>query len=49
MTHQAAAVVRKQIIVNAPQERAFDVFTRRFGDFKPREHNLLAAPITETG
>ncbi len=48
MTHPAAAVVRKQIVVNAPQERAFDVFTRRFGDFKPREHNLLAAPITET-
>jgi uncharacterized protein YndB with AHSA1/START domain len=41
-------VVRKQIIVDAPQEQAFDVFTRRFGDFKPREHNLLSAPITET-
>ena len=24
------------------------MFTERFGDFKPREHNLLAAPIAET-
>ena len=48
MTQTSAAVVRKQIVVDAPQERAFDVFTRRLGDFKPREHNLLAAPITET-
>src|SRR5690606_33295351 len=23
-------------------------FTQRFGDFKPREHNLLGAPIAET-
>ena len=48
MTQTSDAVVRKQIVVDAPQEQAFDVFTRRFGDFKPREHNLLGAPITET-
>ena len=29
-------------------DRAFAVFTERFGDFKPPEHNLLAAPIAET-
>ena len=40
--------VQKQIIVEAPVERAFEVFTARFGDFKPPEHNLLAAPIVET-
>jgi uncharacterized protein YndB with AHSA1/START domain len=40
--------VRHQIVVNAPIERAFAVFTERFGDFKPKEHNLLAAPIAET-
>ena len=28
----------------APIERAFTVFTERFGDFKPPEHNLLGAP-----
>jgi uncharacterized protein YndB with AHSA1/START domain len=44
----AAAVVRKKIVVDASIERAFRVFTDRFGDFKPPEHNLLGAPITET-
>jgi uncharacterized protein YndB with AHSA1/START domain len=49
MTHAAApAVVRKQIVVEAPIERAFTVFTERFGDFKPPEHNLLAVPIAQT-
>jgi len=32
----------------APIERAFTVFTERFGDFKPPEHNMLGAPIAET-
>jgi uncharacterized protein YndB with AHSA1/START domain len=41
-------VVRRQVIVDAPIDRAFGVFVERFGDFKPREHNLLGAPITET-
>jgi uncharacterized protein YndB with AHSA1/START domain len=40
--------VRRQILVNAPIGDAFKVFTERFGDFKPREHNLLEAPIAET-
>ena len=40
--------VAHHVVVNAPIERAFAVFTERFGDFKPREHNLLAAPIAET-
>jgi uncharacterized protein YndB with AHSA1/START domain len=42
------AVVRRQIVVDAPIERAFCVFTERFGDFKPPEHNMLRAPIAET-
>ena len=42
------AVVRRSIVVEAPIERAFSVFTGRFGDFKPKEHNLLGAPIVET-
>ena len=41
MTQTDAGVVRKQIIVDAPIDRAFAVFTERFGDFKPPEHNLL--------
>ncbi|HEU5391586.1 MAG TPA: hypothetical protein VFV73_37365, partial [Streptosporangiaceae bacterium] len=48
MTQADAATVRKQVVVDAPIERAFTVFTDRFGDFKPPEHNLLAAPIAET-
>jgi uncharacterized protein YndB with AHSA1/START domain len=48
MTEADATVVRRQIVVDAPIERAFTVFTERFGDFKPPEHNLLAAPIAET-
>jgi uncharacterized protein YndB with AHSA1/START domain len=48
MTQAADTVVRKEIVVGAPVERAFRVFTDGFGDFKPREHNLLGAPITET-
>ena len=52
MTQEASeassTVVRRQIVVRAPLERAFSVFTERFGDFKPPEHNLLKAPIAET-
>jgi uncharacterized protein YndB with AHSA1/START domain len=48
MTQAAATVVRRQIVVGAPIDRAFAVFTERFGDFKPREHNMLRVPITET-
>lgn len=40
--------VNHHVVVNAPIERAFAVFTEQFGAFKPREHNLLAVPIAET-
>ncbi|MFW3170607.1 SRPBCC family protein [Geodermatophilus sp. CPCC 206100] len=48
MTQTAATVVRRQIVVRARVEEAFAVFTGRFGDFKPPEHNMLAVPIAET-
>ena len=48
MTPAETTTVRKQVVVNTPQAKAFAAFTERFGDFKPREHNLLASPITET-
>ncbi|MDV3223080.1 SRPBCC family protein [Intrasporangium sp.] len=48
MTETATTVVRRQIVVAASAEKAFDVFTERFGDFKPPEHNLLSVPIAET-
>jgi uncharacterized protein YndB with AHSA1/START domain len=45
---QVSAAVRKEIVVEAPIERAFSVFTDRFGDFKPREHNIMRSPIAKT-
>ena len=48
MTQEATPQVLKQILVNASIEHAFAVFTEQFGDFKPREHNLLGVPIAET-
>jgi uncharacterized protein YndB with AHSA1/START domain len=41
-------VVRRAIVVDAPVADAFATFTERFGDFKPREHNLLQSPIIQT-
>jgi uncharacterized protein YndB with AHSA1/START domain len=49
MTTQAQETsVRRQIIVEAPIERAFSVFTDEFDRIKPRDHNLLAVEIAET-
>ena len=38
----------RHIVVEVPVEQGFTVFTDRFGDLKPPEHNLMASPITET-
>jgi uncharacterized protein YndB with AHSA1/START domain len=49
MSVQAADTsVRASIVVEAPIEKAFSVFTEGFGRFKPPEHNLLEADIAET-
>lgn len=48
MTRPRTPNVSRHVVVDAPIERAFALFTERFGDFKPREHNLLAVPIAET-
>jgi uncharacterized protein YndB with AHSA1/START domain len=47
-TPAAATSVRHEIVVDAPIERAFSVFTEDFGSFKPPEHNLLSVEIAET-
>jgi uncharacterized protein YndB with AHSA1/START domain len=47
-TQAAETSVRTSIVVDAPIERAFSVFTDGFGTFKPREHNLLDVEIAET-
>jgi uncharacterized protein YndB with AHSA1/START domain len=49
MSMQAADTsVRSTIVVEAPLERAFSVFTDEFGSFKPPEHNLLGVEVAET-
>jgi len=48
MTEVSASAVRTEIVVDAPIERAFRVFTERFGDFKPPEHNMLGVDIAES-
>lgn len=47
-TQATATSVRSAIVVEAPIERAFRVFTEDFDRVKPREHNLLAVEIDET-
>ena len=42
------STVRRHVVVPVAAATAFATFTERFGDFKPREHNLLASPIAET-
>jgi uncharacterized protein YndB with AHSA1/START domain len=49
MTTQASdTATRHSIVVEAPIDRAFSVFTDGFGTFKPREHNMLEVEIAET-
>ncbi len=49
MTTQAQQTsVRTSIVVDAPIERAFSVFTEDFGSFKPPEHNILGVELAET-
>ncbi|CDX16547.1 Activator of Hsp90 ATPase 1 family protein [Mesorhizobium sp. ORS 3324] len=47
-TQVPIASVKQSVVVEAPIERAFKVFTEGFGSFKPPEHNLLAVKIAET-
>ena len=47
-TEAAETSIRTSIVVEAPIERAFSVFTEDFGGFKPPEHNMLGVEIAET-
>jgi uncharacterized protein YndB with AHSA1/START domain len=47
-TQEAGTSIRTSIVVEAPVERAFSVFTEDFGRFKPPEHNMLRVEIAET-
>jgi uncharacterized protein YndB with AHSA1/START domain len=47
-TQAAETSIRTSIVVEAPIDHAFRVFTEDFGAFKPPEHNLLDVEIAET-
>jgi uncharacterized protein YndB with AHSA1/START domain len=46
-THAAATSVRASIVVDAPIENAFAVFTEGIGTWFPSEYNLLPVEIAE--
>ena len=49
MTIQAQdTMVRSVVVVEAPIERAFQVFTQRFDRIKPRNHTMLAVEVAES-
>ena len=45
---EPVSTVRREVVVPVPIDEAFAGFTKRFGDFKPPEHNLLGVRIAET-
>lgn len=47
-TATADTAVRVEVTVGVPVDHAFRVFTERFDEIKPREHNLLAVPVERT-
>jgi uncharacterized protein YndB with AHSA1/START domain len=47
-TQASDTSIQNSIVVEAPIERAFSVFTEDFGSFKPPEHNMLQVDIGET-
>jgi len=46
--HAQETSIRTEVTVDAPVERAFRVFTERFDQIKPREHNVLGVDIVES-
>jgi uncharacterized protein YndB with AHSA1/START domain len=46
-TQLAGTSVQTSIVVDAPVETAFDVFTRDIGSWWPREHHILGAELAE--
>jgi uncharacterized protein YndB with AHSA1/START domain len=49
MTTQAQETsIKTDVVVDAPIEHAFRVFSERFDQIKPREHNMLQVDIAES-
>jgi uncharacterized protein YndB with AHSA1/START domain len=47
-TEATQTSIRAEVVVDAPVERAFRVFTEQFDKIKPREHNMLSVDIAES-
>jgi uncharacterized protein YndB with AHSA1/START domain len=47
-TQTGQTSIRTEVTVDAPQDRAFAVFTENFDQVKPREHNMLGVDIAES-
>ena len=47
MTDARATAVTTSIVVDAPVEKAFDVFTQDMGGWWPPDHHILQAPLAE--
>jgi uncharacterized protein YndB with AHSA1/START domain len=47
-TRTAQTSIHAEVVVAAPLERAFQVFTEDFDRIKPREHNMLEVDIAES-
>jgi hypothetical protein len=47
MTTQSIEAIRREVVVDASQQRAFEVFTARMTDWWPPEHHIGSAPIEE--
>jgi uncharacterized protein YndB with AHSA1/START domain len=47
MQDTATTSVREEIVVDAPIDRAFRVFTEDIGSWWPEDHHILEAPLAE--
>jgi uncharacterized protein YndB with AHSA1/START domain len=47
-TRTERTAIQTEVVVEAPQDRAFRVFTEQFDQIKPREHNMLPVDIAES-
>ncbi len=47
-TRVPGTTVSRSVVVEAPVERAFNVFVEHFDQIKPQEHNLLRVDIAES-
>jgi hypothetical protein len=45
--HEATTSVQESIVVDAPIERAFSVFTGEMESWWPPDHHILKAPLAE--